>query len=196
MLLLSIVQIIINFAQSRQMNLATRKSKQIYLIFSTPLLLTACGHSKKVDVSNIPLTVTIQRFDHDFDKMRTGPMAPEATYLERRYGIFYRDFIAEIVPASNIKDTTYFMPLRQVFTTTYNGRRPYFDLKHDVDSVYPGNMEKQSSEIAHVFKRLKYFSPRAVLPANIYAYFSGFQAQTMIGDNYLAIGLDMFLGAD
>ncbi len=110
--------------------------------------------------------------------------------------MFYNDFINVIIPATNIKDTAYFSTLREIFNTGQNGRQPYLDLKHEVDSVYPGNMEKQSLEIADAFKHIKYYYPAAKLPANIYTYFSGFQAQTMIGDNYFAIGLDMFLGAN
>src|ERR1700760_2486593 len=52
------------------------KAKQIYLIFLTSLLLTACSRSKKVDVSNIDVSVKIERFDHDLDAMRTKPMMP------------------------------------------------------------------------------------------------------------------------
>ena len=54
------------------------RAKQIYLIFLTSVLLTACGRSKKVDVSNIDVNVKIERFDHDLDVMRTKPMKPQA----------------------------------------------------------------------------------------------------------------------
>ncbi|RYE14983.1 MAG: gliding motility lipoprotein GldB, partial [Sphingobacteriales bacterium] len=53
----------------------------------------------------------------------------------------------------------------------------------------------QSEELTEAFKYIKYYYPKKQLP-KIYAYFSGFQAQTSIGDGYFAIGLDMFLGAN
>ncbi|MEO6849618.1 MAG: gliding motility lipoprotein GldB, partial [Mucilaginibacter sp.] len=68
------------------------------------------------------------------------------------------------------------------------------DLKHEVDSIYP-NLDKPGEEIAEAFKYIKYYYPQKKLP-KVYAYFSGFQAQTSLGDGYFAIGLDMFLGAD
>lgn len=172
------------------------KAKQIYLIFLISLLLAACSHHKKVDVSNIPVKVTIERFDHDFDAMRTKPMAQQAAYLQKKYGIFYRDFIGLILQNNNINDTAYFKRLSEIFNTTQNNVRPYMDLKHDVDSVYPGNMDKQNEELTDAFRRIKYYFPKAKLPSKVYAYFSGFQAQTMIGNDYFAIGLDMFLGAN
>jgi len=173
------------------------KTRQIYLFFLIALLFASCGRNKKkMDVSNIPLTVTIQRFDWDFDKMRIKPMVEQSLALNQHYGIFYRDFVNTVVPATNIQDTVYFATLRQIFNTEYHGRHPYIDLKHEVDSVYPGKMEKQSNELTDAFRRIKYYYPNAKLPQYVYAYFSGFQAQTMLGDNYFGIGLDMFLGAN
>src|ERR1700744_5720095 len=124
------------------------KTRQIYLFFLIALIFASCGRNKKkVDVSNIPVTVTIQRFDWDFDKMRTKPMVEQSLALNQHYGIFYRDYINTLVPATNIQDTVYFATLRQVFNTEYRGRHPYIDLKHEVDSVYPGKMEKQSEQL-------------------------------------------------
>jgi hypothetical protein len=69
------------------------------------------------------------------------------------------------------------------------------DLKHDVDAVYPGNMAKQEAELTDAFRRIKYYYPKKSIP-KVYAYFSGFKAQTSVGDGYFGIGLDLFLGAD
>ncbi|MGZ3754480.1 MAG: gliding motility lipoprotein GldB [Mucilaginibacter sp.] len=172
------------------------KAKQIYLIFLIGTLFAACSHNKKVDVSNIPIDVRIDRFDHDFDAMRTQPMATQAINLQKKYGVFYHDFIDLILQTRNSDDTAYFKTLNQVFTQNLNGRHPYLDLKHDVDSVYPGNMDKQNDELTDAFRRIKYYYPKATLPVKVYAYFSGFQAQTSLGNNYIGIGLDMFLGAN
>jgi gliding motility-associated lipoprotein GldB len=164
-------------------------TKQIYLFFSITLLFAACSRDKKVDVSNIPVNITVSRFDHDFDDMRTKPMAAQAEFLKKKYGIFYKDFIEQVLQAGSIKDTAYFETLRRVFHN-----QAYFDLKHEVDSIYP-NMDKQNAELTDAFRRIKYYFPKKQIP-QIYAYFSGFQAQTSIGDHYFAVGLDLFLGAN
>ncbi|HVV53881.1 MAG TPA: gliding motility lipoprotein GldB [Mucilaginibacter sp.] len=171
------------------MSLSPAKATQIYLIFLTSILLTACHHSNQVDVSNIDVHVTIERFDHDLDKMRTGPMAPQAAYMTKKYGAFYRDFMERILPAGSTRDTGYFMTLRRVLHT-----KDYLALKHAVDSVYP-NMDKTAENLTEAFKYIKYYYPKKKLP-KVYAYFSGFAAQTSVGNGYVAIGLDMFLGAD
>ncbi|MFC0515817.1 gliding motility lipoprotein GldB [Mucilaginibacter angelicae] len=164
-------------------------AKQIYLIFSIGLILSACTRNKKIDVSNINLEVKIERFDHDFDAMRSKPMALQAAYLQKQYGNFYPDFIERILQVGSTKDTTYFKVLQQVFAG-----KAYNDLKHDADAAFP-NMDQQNASLTEAFKHIKYYYPQKRLP-RVYAYISGFQAQTTIGDGYFGVGIDLFLGAD
>ena len=168
------------------------KAKQIYLFLFIAALLSACKHGKNdVDVSNIPVTVNIQRFDKDFDGMKTKPMAQQAAWLQQKYGPFYANFISMLLEeaGTNIKDTAYFAKLRQVFAG-----KPYNDLEHDVDSVY-ANLDKPQAELTDAFKHIKYYFPQKQLPA-VYAFFSGFAAQISNGDGYIGIGLDCFLGGN
>lgn len=164
-------------------------AKQIYLIFSIGLILSACTHNKKIDVSNINADVKIERFDHDFDAMRNKPMALQAAYLQKQYGSFYPDFIERILQVGSTKDTAYFKALHQVFAG-----KAYNDLKHDADAAFP-NMDQQNVSLTEAFKHIKYYYPQKRLP-RVYAYISGFQAQTTIGDGYFGVGIDLFLGAD
>ncbi len=172
------------------MPLSISKIKQIYLIFCIGILFTSCGDNKNIDVSNIPVDVKIERFDHDFDAMSNKPMLQQAGLIQQKYGNFYADYIQQILEVSNAQDTSYFNLLRQIFAA-----QAYKDLKHDVDAVFPGDMEKQNKELTDAFRRIKYYYPEKKLP-RVYAYFSGFKVQTSIGDGYFAIGLDLFLGAD
>jgi gliding motility-associated lipoprotein GldB len=175
------------FAKTLKMICYSIKTRLIYLSFSVGLFFTACSRNKKIDVSNILVDVKVARFDQDFDAMRTRPMAQQAAYLQKKYGVFYTDFVERVLNAGSTADTAYFSTLRQVFAG-----KAYLDLKHDVDSVYK-NLDKQNDELTDAFRRIKYYYPKKNLP-KIYAYFSGFQAQSSIGNGYFAIGLDMFLG--
>lgn len=188
-IIISTVQKIINLPKARIMIPAISKTKQIYLTFITCLLFAACTQHKKVDVSHIPINVKAERFDHDFDQMLKNPSTKQAAWLQRKYGAFYQDFIERILKAGTVADTSYFSTLRQVYAS-----KAYHDLKHDVDSVYP-NLDKQNAALTDAFRRIKYYFPKKLLPS-VYAYFSGFQAQTSIGDGYFAIGLDLFLGSN
>jgi gliding motility-associated lipoprotein GldB len=169
--------------------LLNKPIKQIYLFFSISLLFTACGRDKKVDVSNIPVNISISRFDHDLNEMRTKPMAAQAEVLKKRYGLFYQDFIERILQIGSIKDTAYFATLRIILNN-----KDYLSLKQEVDEVYP-NLNQQNDELTDAFRRVKYYFPKKQIP-RVYAYFSGFRAQTSIGDQYMAISLDLFLGAN
>jgi gliding motility-associated lipoprotein GldB len=167
-----------------------RCAKQIYLIFLTTVLLTACGRSKKVDVSNIDVNVTIERFDHDMNVMESKPIAPQAAFMQKKYGVFYNDFMERIIQVGSTRDTGYYKTLREIFAAG-----PYNDVKESVDSVFP-NLDKQNVQLTGAFKHIKYYYPKKDLP-RVYAYFSGFQgAQVTIGNSYLGIGLDLFLGAN
>ena len=166
--------------------------KPFYLLILYVAVISACKSNKKVDVSNIQLEARIERFDQEFDAMRTKPMAAQAAYLQRKYGVFYHDFICLILqePRINIADTAYFGLLRKVFAN-----QAYNDLKHDVDSAFKGGLDKEDEELTDAFKRIKYYFPKKQLP-KVYAYYSGFEAQTVIGNNYFGVGLDLFLGGN
>lgn len=168
---------------------AIYKSKQIYLIFIISVVLSSCKHGKKVDVSNIPVDVKIERFDHDLDDMHKKPMTEQALFMQRKYGPFYQDFMERILRMGSIKDTAYFANLRIVLAN-----KDYHALKAEVDEVYP-NMDQQNEALTDAFRRIKYYFPKKQMP-KVYSYISGFDTQISIGDNYVGVGLDMFLGAD
>ncbi|TSD67866.1 gliding motility lipoprotein GldB [Inquilinus sp. KBS0705] len=171
------------------MSANSAKNQLIYITIMVGLLFTACTRSKKIDVSNIAVDVKVERFDADFDSLRVKPMDEQAGFLLKKYGPFYTDFIERVLKAGSARDTAYFTRLRAIFAD-----KAYADLKHDVDAAYP-NMDKQNAELTDAFRRIKYYYPKKNMP-KVYAYFSGFQAQTTIGDGYIGIGLDLFLGAD
>ncbi|MGI4749598.1 MAG: gliding motility lipoprotein GldB [Janthinobacterium lividum] len=161
--------------------------KQSYLFFLICVLLVSCKRKDKIDVSGIDLNVKIERFDHDFDDFRNHNYLQQAAQLQQHYDPFYADFMERILSAGAVQDTAYFANLRRVFAA-----QSYTDLKHEVDSVYP-NLDKQEAELTDAFKHIKYYYPQKNLP-HVYAYFSGFKAQTSIGNRYFAVGLDLFLG--
>ena len=167
------------------------KTKQIYLFFFISLLLSACGRNKKVDVSNIPVDVKIERFDKEFDLMETKPMVQQAAYLQKKYGAFYHHFIGLLLQDDDINtnDTAYFKLLRRVFAT-----KDWLALSHDVDSAYT-NMDKPQAELTDAFKHVKYYFPEKKLP-RVFTYYSGFETQIVVGDTYMGVGLDLFLGGN
>lgn len=162
------------------------KFGQIYLFFIVLTCFFSCTNDERPDVSDIDVNIKIERFDKD---LYAGiSQAPEKTdaLLANRYGNFYDDFTHKMVGNANTNGI-------EMLSSLY-ADRAYADLNAEVDSVYP-NLDKQEQQLTTAFKYIKYYYPKAEIPRFI-GFLSGFAYQTPIGDGYMGIGLDMFLGAD
>lgn len=160
------------------------KHYQNYLIFFCVLTFFSCKQGNKPDVSDIKLNIKIERFDQDLSAGRQKGIPQTDALLHKKYPIFYDDYIHRMVG-----DPNYTGP--QVLSTLFKDQA-YTDLNHDADSVFR-NMEPAEKGLNQTFKYIRYYYPQARIPRFI-AFISGFAVQTPIGDNYMGIGLDMFLG--
>jgi gliding motility-associated lipoprotein GldB len=162
------------------------KHLRIYLFFLSTVIFFSCKQDQKPDVSDINLEIKIKRFDQDLQQGKSKDLAVVDQLLHKKYGAFYIDFITRMVGNPDINSL-------QVLEGLYKGRA-YTDLNHEVDSVYP-NLNNVEKDLTQTFKYIKYYYPKAQIP-NFIAFLSGFSYQIPIGENYMGIGLDMFLGKD
>lgn len=162
------------------------KQYQIYLFFLCAFTILSCKQHKRPDVSAIKLSIQIQRFDHDLYQGKTKGIEETNTALSKKYGSFYEDFIVQMVGNSSTAGT-------EVLENLYKSQA-YADLNHEVDSVYP-NLKKAEVELTETFKYIKHYYPKVKIPRFI-SFLSGFAYQIPIGEHYMGIGLDMFLGKD
>lgn len=160
------------------------KHSQIYLIFLCVLTFFSCKQGNKPDVSDINLTIKIERFDQDLFAGKQKGVPQTDVFLKKKYNAFYDDYVHRMVG-----DPTY--NGLQVLTTLFKDQA-YTDLNHEADSVFR-NMEPQEKGLTETFKYIKYYYPQVKVPKFI-AFISGFSVQAPIGDDYMGIGLDMFLG--
>ncbi|MES2417168.1 MAG: gliding motility lipoprotein GldB [Bacteroidota bacterium] len=160
------------------------KSGQIYLFFLCSLAFFSCKQTNKPNVNDIKVELKIQRFDKDLYDGKLKDVKLTDELLRQKYGFFYRDFVTKMVGNESINSVTLLEDLYK--------DKAYTDLNKEVDSVYPDlkNLEK---ELTQRFKYIKYYYPQAKIPRFI-TFLSGFAYQIPIGDNYIGIGLDMFLG--
>ena len=166
-----------------------RRSFQIYSFFLIALLLSACSNQKKVDVSNIDISINIERFDKEMDRLTPENLPIEAPKLKREFGYFYEDYMSGMLGVGGTADTSYYNNLRMVLED-----QDYQELKTAVKQKFP-DLQKAQNELTDAFKHVIYYYPDQKLPRLI-AFFSGFAVQTPVGNDYIGIGLDMFLGAD
>lgn len=160
------------------------KFSQSYLFFLFILTFLSCKQDSKPDVSTIKLDIKIERFDQDLYQGKSKDLEQTSTQLHKKYGVFYEDYMHKMVGNYEYSDT-------QILSTLYNDQA-YEDLNHEKDSVF-SNLDPIEKELTQAFKYIKYYYPKAQVPRFI-SFISGFAVQTPIGNDYMGLGLDMFLG--
>lgn len=160
------------------------KLSQIYLFFLCVIAIFSCRQTQRPDVSNINADIQIQRFDQDLKAGRAQNPSLNRENLSKKYGVFYNDYIHEVIGNTQLTDI-------EVLTNLYQSQG-YSDLMKEVDSVYP-KLENVEKDLNQTFKYIKYYYPDIVLP-KVISFVSGFTYQIIQGDNYIGVGLDMFLG--
>lgn len=165
-----------------------KRSSQIYWFFLIALAIQACNNKKDVDVSKIKLSIHIERLDKDMTRLNPGNITTLAPTLHRKYGAFYEDYVKNMLGAGSASDTGYYKNLRIILKN-----HDYNELRKSVQLTFP-DLSKEEAELTDAFKHVKYYYPKQKVP-RIISFFSGFAVQVPVGDNYLGIGLDMFLGA-
>lgn len=162
------------------------KFSQSYLFFLFILTFLSCKQGTKPDVSTIHLDVKIDRFDRDLYLRKDKDINQTNDLLQKKYGAFYDDYIHRMVGNETYSPD-------EILSTLYKDQA-YYDLNKEVDSVF-SNMAPIEKDLTQTFKYIKYYYPKARIPRFI-AFMSGFAVQTPIGNDYMGIGLDMFLGKD
>ncbi|MCD0486819.1 gliding motility lipoprotein GldB [Pedobacter sp. MC2016-14] len=162
------------------------KYPQIYLFFLFTAALISCKDSSRPDVSGIKLDVKIERFDLDLYAGRGKAVAAQDQLFSRKYGNFYEDYIHRMVGTPEYTG-------EQILSTLYKDKA-YADLNREKDSVFK-DLQLQEQGLTESFRYIKYYFPKIKVPRFI-AFISGFAVQAPIGDQYMGIGLDMFLGKD
>lgn len=162
------------------------KLHQIYLIFLCVATFFSCKQVNKPDLTGISPNITIERFDQELFKGKSEDLRQTGIHLQKTYGAFYDDYIHRMVGNDNYS-------AQEILSTLYKDQA-YTDLNHDVDSVFT-NLKPTEIALNESFKYILYYYPKARVPRFI-TFISGFAVQTPIGDDYMGIGLDMFLGKD
>lgn len=167
------------------------KSRQSYLFFlfvmaffSASALLFSCSQNTKPDVSNVAIELKTDRFDHDLYAGKNKDLKKTDTLLLKKYGNFYTDFATRMVGTPEY--TT------EKITNLMYRDTAYTDLQKETDSIFK-DLGPYNGQLTETFRYIKYYYPKVKVPRLIY-FISGFAVQTPVGDGYIGIGLDMFLG--
>jgi len=155
---------------------------RITLFFTFCLIISCAKEYQKVDLE-------IQRFDRDLFEINKKNQRDKVSALKNKYGSFYDFFESQIINRGNLSDQKYYQEL--IAFTNHNDMREAYDTVQIIFS----DLSKIENELGIAFWNFSQFFPDHKIP-KITAFFSGFNYGVITFDNYLAIGLENFLGAN
>jgi gliding motility-associated lipoprotein GldB len=165
------------------------RNSQTYLFFFICALALSCTNKKGPDVSQINLKISVERFDRELNSLNPSNLTDKTAELRQKYTWFYDDYMAQMLgvgtPSSG---PSYLNSLAAVLQNP-----DYIELSSSVKKAYP-DFTPYQQELEEAFKHVRYYYPQQKIPRLI-TFVSGFAVQTPIGNDYIGIGLDMFLGS-
>lgn len=167
---------------------------KLYFVFSILSIMTlwSCTGNNYPDVSDVDVTVNIQRFEQELFQIDTNNLVPSLNKLNDKYDYFADLYFSEIMGFKRLQDTT----------TSYAAIIPRFISYPSIKALYDtcqlvyGDFSTVEKDFKKAFQFHKYYFPNKPTPT-VTTFISeyGIGAAT-IGEDQIIIGLDMFLGAD
>ena len=128
------------------------------------------------DVSDVPVTVTLERFDRDL-------FALDSAALYDKYGSFVDLYLWQVMGLRSYGKVPGFLKDSAVQA-----------LRDDIEAVYP-DLSPAEAELTTAFRYWRHYFPERELPRTL-AHFSGYNQSVVAGDGVLSVSLDCYLGAD
>lgn len=167
--------------------------KYLFFLIITLLSIYSCRQKATIsrpDVSHIEVDVKIERFDLELAAVKPEQIMEKNKLWQQQYGDFYTDYMLEMLEIGHPQDSLYVdYVLGKVIQ-----KKDFIDLSKAVSTKYP-DMAAQEADLRRALQYVKYYFPNYEVPRFI-TFVGGFSFQTPIGNDYVGIGLDMFLGAD
>lgn len=155
------------------------------------LIFIGCQRAINIpDVSDIPMDIHIVRFDRGISELGVDSISVKNKEWRRNYKFFYRDYLTQML---GVGDPDNEKQIEEVLSVIIQ-QQDFKDLSVAVHEVFQ-DLRPWEQELNGAFRFIKYYFPEYTIP-KFYSFFSGFAVQTPIGEDYIGIGLDMFLGAD
>jgi hypothetical protein len=159
-----------------------------------PLILVAamvsCHDGKKIpDVSGIPVTVKIERFDKAFFSLDTNQVNVGLYQLNHEFPYFTTDFLVNILGAGIPSDSnqTAFVAARQFLIS-------YLPVRDSISRSFD-DLSWLEKELQKSFRFVKYYFPKYQLPPKVVSFIGPFDAPGVAITRYtLAIGLQLYAG--
>lgn len=157
------------------------------------LLIEGCHSGKKApDVSHIPISVHIERFDQEFMRLNPDHLDSGLSHLEKNYPEFFPVYMNQIMNFVSPTDSGWSKRDIKAFITSKDIQK----LQDTIDAHFPPTKIQQiNRQLDQSFRYIKYYLP-SFHPPRVVTFMSALANYGAITvDSVLGIGLDMFLGA-
>jgi hypothetical protein len=161
--------------------------KLIFILFAL-VCIYACNNKRIPDVSNINVSLTVQRFDKDFFSIDTNNISSSLTELQKKYPYFLKDFLYNILACPPNPDST--MRKTKMFIHDY---KPVYDSAQ----ITFASFDKAAQEIKRGLQFVKYYFPEYKLPTQVVTFIGPVEGYAnVLTSSGLAVGLQLYLGKD
>ncbi|MGB5554668.1 MAG: gliding motility lipoprotein GldB [Flavobacteriaceae bacterium] len=150
--------------------------KRIFVILSVFVFCFSCSDKDKVgeEIAKIPLQLTVLRFDQAVGKAKPEDIPA----LKNKYPYLFPPQYSDSVWAAKLQDTI------------------QMELFAEVKKAFP-DFEKEREDLEKLFKHIKYYFPKASIPAVVTLTSEvDYANRVILADTLLLIGLDNYLGPD
>jgi len=150
-----------------------------------------CNKSRKqIDVSNIDITVKVQRFDRDFFSITNDNYDSKVAELKNQYGDFYSFYVNDLM--GSFKNTQQQSTSEKEAILNFLNDTAIVGLRDSVQKAYPELTDVEKG-LQDAFKHIKYYFPELPQP-RVISMISEFSYGAVTYDTAtLAVSLDMFL---
>jgi len=163
--------------------------KKVVLALFVLACVYSCKSKKNIpDVSNIPVQLTVKRFDKDLFAIDTSNISLSLTQLQKNYQYFLNDFLYNILASPPRPDSV--MRKVKMFIHDY---KPIYDSSQRIFTSF----DKTTSEIKRGLQFVKYYFPDYKLPTQLITFIGPVEGYAnVLTSSGLAVGLQLYLGKD
>jgi gliding motility-associated lipoprotein GldB len=163
--------------------------KPVVFILIALLLITCEGNRLEVNVSDLDVGISFNRFDKALAAMDRSNMIPEIDALQKEYNLFFERYVNSVINTGGTNP--------EIVANNLSGFLDDRHIKELHDKTFKkfGEMNEFQEEIKLAFTYYNYHFPKKPIP-NIVTFISGFNYAIIAMDSTLGLGLDMYLGAD
>jgi hypothetical protein len=162
----------------------------IAAVLAALIVLNGCNNDPlDVDVSSLEPEMVFKRLDQDLFALNPASGQTDTEELKEKYGDFLNDYSLGILQLGDPKSEGFEYAVAQFITN-----EEMKTLHNDVQDKF-GNATDIERELKNTFAYYQYHFPDSVIPEVVF-HISALSYAVVTTPTTLAIGLDMFLGAD